>query len=274
MPATESAGTLLRDRRLVTARGHWVTSFMSGSVALFLSYYDWFPGSSVMAEVPPETAEQFTALLAAAIGTSRQWQVLYRATRDGGTAEDFHRLCDRQGPTLTLIRDTRGCVFGGYTSAEWGVYIPTSTDVYTLAYTQMDATAFLFTVLNPHNDAPALFPSHGGMCPAVCCDPCLAPAFCGLYLEGKFVNAQRPMFPGSWSAVDEGFVNTTRHSGQTVLTGEAHFTPVEVEVWGYADWEVPAPDVLLPDYAVKAQPSKPPPIMRKKPAPARRRTRH
>lgn len=34
-------------------------------------------------------------------------------------ASTFHALCDNQGPTLTLITDTKGLVFGGFTHESW-----------------------------------------------------------------------------------------------------------------------------------------------------------
>ncbi len=34
-------------------------------------------------------------------------------------SEDFHRLCDNKGATITIIRSTSGWIFGGFTSASW-----------------------------------------------------------------------------------------------------------------------------------------------------------
>ena len=42
--------------------------------------------------------------------------LLYRGSRDGLNISDFHRNCDRKGPTLTVIEDKNGCIFGGFTS--------------------------------------------------------------------------------------------------------------------------------------------------------------
>ena len=50
----------------------------------------------------------------------QKWTLLYRATRDGFGAGDFHWRCDGRARTLTLVRSTFGNVFGGYTSCEWG----------------------------------------------------------------------------------------------------------------------------------------------------------
>jgi hypothetical protein len=43
------------------------------------------------------------------------YKLLFRASRDGATADAHHRLCTGGGPVtlLTIIRDTTGKVFGG-----------------------------------------------------------------------------------------------------------------------------------------------------------------
>ena len=44
----------------------------------------------------------------------------YRATRDGWMPEDFHRMVDGIGPTVSLfkIEENNECV-GGFTTAKW-----------------------------------------------------------------------------------------------------------------------------------------------------------
>lgn len=46
-------------------------------------------------------------------GRNKQWNLLYRATRDGFDAKDFHRVCDNQGPTITILRSKQRRLFGG-----------------------------------------------------------------------------------------------------------------------------------------------------------------
>lgn len=47
------------------------------------------------------------------------YKLLYRATRDGDSADDFHRCCDRRGKTLTVILTDKANVIGGYADVEW-----------------------------------------------------------------------------------------------------------------------------------------------------------
>jgi len=48
-------------------------------------------------------------------------QLLYRGTRDGFQAADFHRCCDDKGPTVTLIRTPMSgqSIFGGFADKPW-----------------------------------------------------------------------------------------------------------------------------------------------------------
>ena len=46
-------------------------------------------------------------------------KLLYKGTRDGFGASDFHRLCDRKGKTIVIVKSTNGYIFGGYSAIEW-----------------------------------------------------------------------------------------------------------------------------------------------------------
>ena len=65
--------------------------------------------------------------------------MLYRATRDGSYPKDYHKKCDNQGPTLTLINTDNNRKFGGYVSKdrEYGTY----DEVYV-----KDKNAFIFSI--------------------------------------------------------------------------------------------------------------------------------
>ena len=44
---------------------------------------------------------------------------IFRATRDGWTTGDFHRLCDNRGPTLCLLQTNKDYMSAGFTSIAW-----------------------------------------------------------------------------------------------------------------------------------------------------------
>ncbi len=47
-------------------------------------------------------------------GETEKWSLLYRGSRDGFRASDFHSQCDKaKGPKLTIIKSTQGFIFGG-----------------------------------------------------------------------------------------------------------------------------------------------------------------
>ena len=214
----DEVAALLLDRRLMKTKGRHLTSFFGGSVLAFLSNTSLFPDSTVLAAVPLDTLDAFTTLLHHALGYARRFKLLFRSSRDGASAASFHSHCDRKGLTLTLIRDVDNNVFGGYAgvSVEWG-----SAACGTWL---KDPAAFLFTVANPHGDPPALFALKANGY-SIFCYSSWGPAFGDdLYVSGAFDDR-------CWSGIGYAYVNATRHSGDTVLTGAWRFTPAEVEVW-------------------------------------------
>ena len=46
-------------------------------------------------------------------------KLLFRASDHSYLASQFHKLCDGKGPTVTIIKNNFGNVFGGYTNIPW-----------------------------------------------------------------------------------------------------------------------------------------------------------
>ena len=46
-------------------------------------------------------------------------KLLYSASEDGDSAENFHSLCDGYAPLIVLVKTKKGLVFGGYTEASF-----------------------------------------------------------------------------------------------------------------------------------------------------------
>ena len=64
-------------------------------------------------------------------------ELLYKGSRDGFNASQFHAKCDHNGTTLTVAKSNiYKRVFGGYTQISWD----------TNGFWQEDDTAFLFSV--------------------------------------------------------------------------------------------------------------------------------
>ena len=80
-----------------------------------------------------------------------QLQLLYRASRDGFGADDFHGKCDNKGATVTVITSREGYVFGGYADQSW-----------TSAGTEVaSSSAFLFSLVCASCDVATKLPLTG-----------------------------------------------------------------------------------------------------------------
>lgn len=46
-------------------------------------------------------------------------ELIFRKSENGETSEDFHKYCDNQGPTLSIIKTTKNHIIGGFTPLNW-----------------------------------------------------------------------------------------------------------------------------------------------------------
>ena len=53
------------------------------------------------------------------INNINKFVLIFRGSRNGFSATAFHKYCDKKGPTITFILDTKGQIFGGYTTVSW-----------------------------------------------------------------------------------------------------------------------------------------------------------
>ena len=51
--------------------------------------------------------------------TIKNYNLIFRASRDGFKADDFHKKCDWRRNTVTFILTTTGNIFGGFTDVSW-----------------------------------------------------------------------------------------------------------------------------------------------------------
>ena len=52
-------------------------------------------------------------------GRIKNIKLLYRATEDGDTSENFYKKCGQKGPTLSIIKTKKERRFGGFSMTEW-----------------------------------------------------------------------------------------------------------------------------------------------------------
>jgi len=74
-------------------------------------------------------------------------ELIYRATRDGTLSKNFHEKCDNKGPTISLIKNEKGNIFGGFSSISW-----TSQ-----GNNKSAPNSFLFTLSNIYGTNPTKF---------------------------------------------------------------------------------------------------------------------
>jgi len=71
-----------------------------------------------------DTREGMSGLLHAALPVGvrgRQWRLLYGSARDGWSIHTLFRKVARQGPSVLVLRDAAGGIFGGFASKSWQV---------------------------------------------------------------------------------------------------------------------------------------------------------
>ena len=85
--------------------------------------------------------------------------LLYRGTRDGDLAKNFHNRCDNKAPTIVLCKDKTGQIFGGFTKAEWDSKG---------THPKYDKDAFIFSITNDkkfvsknYENSIGCYPHHG-----------------------------------------------------------------------------------------------------------------
>ena len=149
----------------------------------------------------------------------QKWMLIYKATRDGFGSRDFHRCCDNQGATMTVIRSKDGgYLFGGYTSVSWrsvGKYVVDNNG------------PFIFTLTNPHGILPTKYsikhvPS--SICDLKECGPVFGGGHDFCVQENSSTNVNSDFnFPHS-------YIDTTNR-GNATFTGRKNFQTSEIEVY-------------------------------------------
>jgi hypothetical protein len=153
---------------------------------------------------------------------NQQWQLIYRASRDGFTAKRFHQFCDGYGPTMTVIRSQNGCIFGGYTSIPWS-----SSD-----QDKRDGNAFLFTLTNLYTIKPTKYPIlERSTSFAVSHKRLTGPSFGSINNGGSDIYLQSPFNTGDSGVHFPASYRDTTGKGRITFTGEPHFSCEDVEIF-------------------------------------------
>jgi hypothetical protein len=173
--------------------------------------------SLIVSDFPP-LFEEFRA---------KRFDLLWWGSRDGITAQEFHRRCDGRADTLTLVSDTDGNVFGGFTPVEWESGAKWKGDD--------SLRSFFFTRRNPHGVPPRKFTLRAGkrQCAIVCSSP-----YCAAFGDSIDVHYNCNANRNSVARIDtcwSGRTYTNDTAFEDFLTGAVTFTVKEIEVFEIAD---------------------------------------
>ena len=119
----------------------------SGVEKIKTLYYDFNCDSIILNE--SKRKDEFLEKIYDWCGCKRM-ELIYRGCRDGSLPENFHEKYDNQGPTVCLIKNEKGFIFGGFSSISWTIEKDngwtTSSD------------NFIFTLTNIYSTPPSKFP--------------------------------------------------------------------------------------------------------------------
>ncbi|KAF2075720.1 hypothetical protein CYY_002963 [Polysphondylium violaceum] len=157
-----------------------------------------------------------------------QFELLYRASQNENSIQAFHDKCDRQGPTITLIKTTEGDVFGGYNSKSWGYNF------------YGDKRCFIFTLINKHNIPPTKYMYNTDITnypDKQCCEPdptlsSCAPVF-GFNPRGGSADICIKSTE-SFQSFPNNYIDTT-NVGKSTLTRSKFFTVQDYEVYNVVE---------------------------------------
>jgi hypothetical protein len=157
-------------------------------------------------------------------------RLLWRGSRDGFRASDFHSRCNGHRNTLAIVRDDQGNVFGGFTPVVWESRVARGRER-NCDKPDPSHKSFLFAMSGPRYVSTHLFPLRRapGTC-AISCDASCGPDFGGgsdLVIADE-CDKSRYSYTGDFG---RSYVNGTALPGFKVLAGEARFKVQEVEVF-------------------------------------------
>jgi hypothetical protein len=144
---------------------------------------------------------------------------LYKATDPdvGFSAAKFHSLCDKKGPTLTLIKTVAGHTFGGFTTISWD----STTNTY-----KNDTQSFLFSV-----DKQTKYPIVKTYEYAIYCHSSYGPIFGDGHTILVYDNSNSNT--SSYVQVNNAYnIPAAANGNRSILTdGNPNFQTTEIEVY-------------------------------------------
>ncbi|XP_062501310.1 uncharacterized protein LOC134178448 [Corticium candelabrum] len=153
------------------------------------------------------------------------WRLIYKASRDGFRAANFHRCCDNKGETISVIHTTGGYLFGGYTDVPWtsasGVYKQSSQSfLFAFRSSSLGNTAVKATIVN--SDHAVIHNS----------------SYCCIFGRGYNINIHdssntNSISSSNWSNGEYYSYPPGVTSNKYWLVGQENFQTQDIEVFGH-----------------------------------------
>ena len=164
--------------------------------------------------------------------SDKKLTLLYRASRDGFQADNFHANCDNKAITLTIVKTKTGQIFGGYTKAKWN----SNYENY-----QNDENAFIFSLINNYHK-PLIFSRNSNNYSSynntssnrsIYCNSNYGPGF-GSGPDFRISNCSNENTNSS-SILGHTYTHSDLSNGyiskETILAGSPNFKVAEIEVF-------------------------------------------
>jgi len=157
---------------------------------------------------------------------SDKWLLLYRGTRDGFGAQDFHTKCDGHWNTLTILKAKQSSyIFGAFTSVDWD----------SSSWCKSDPNAFTFSFTNKGNKPLKMKIDPNSHKYAIRCSPEYGPTFGGIFTHDIFISNNANTTMDSYSNLGDYFKHPQYALGtneaKAFLAGSYTFQLDEIEVY-------------------------------------------
>jgi hypothetical protein len=153
-----------------------------------------------------------------------KWDLIYRASTDGMSPQAFHSKCDNKAKTLTVVKSTEGCIFGGYTDQAWD----------SLKQDKSDPNAFIFTLVHPYGK-PGMFKISNKYKEAIYCHPNLGPTFgASKYGYDLCISLNKSLYSGAFIEKSYFASNFNNDFPAHYLTETDYFLLEELEVFQHS----------------------------------------
>jgi hypothetical protein len=163
----------------------------------------------------------------------RHFTLLWRGSKDGFLAQDFHSHCDGHVNTITLIQDVDKNIFGGYTPVEWESRTRNSfCDESNCWKADLSCKSFLFALRTSRDHYPKKFPLISKQSTqAILCDRSHGPCFHGLEIVDRCNNTSS----NNISKYSSSYSNDDLNGGSLLLLDNPDFIVMEIEVFEITD---------------------------------------